>query len=268
MRLSAGFTSSVFLALRARYLGLVVFSVFSLLMVVVLAAQFSGRQPAAVALDVGLSVIRLILPLVVIFLGQELVFREFECRYFLVSLSYPEARSGLLLGRFLAIVFLGLILLCVMSLVLAAAVCWIEKGYAPGTRVALGLPYLVTLLFVMQDLLVVVAVTCFLGVVASTSSFVLIGAFGFMLVARSYASVIELLVGGSVVSDAETYRSSLGLLGYLLPDLGALDVRMMALYGRIEFLPGDWPWLVLSSFGYALGFLALAVWALNRKRFA
>jgi hypothetical protein len=57
-------------------------------------------------------------------------------------------------------------------------------------------------------------------------------------------------------------------LGYLLPDLGALDVRMLALYGKPEFLPADWPWLVLSSLGYTLALLALAVWALQRKRFA
>ncbi|MOA57284.1 hypothetical protein D3C78_1814340 [compost metagenome] len=52
-----------------------------------------------------------------------------------------------------------------------------------------------------------------------------------------------------------------------MPDLGALDVRMVALYGKLEFLPSDWPWLVSSSLAYAGGFLTLAVWALQRKRF-
>ena len=57
-------------------------------------------------------------------------------------------------------------------------------------------------------------------------------------------------------------------LGYLLPDLGALDIRMLALYGKPEFLPADWLWLLLSSLAYAIALLALAVWALQRKRFS
>jgi len=49
--------------------------------------------------------------------------------------------------------------------------------------------------------------------------------------------------------------------------LGALDVRMVTLYGKMELLPADWPWLVVSSLIYTVGLLALAVWALQRKRF-
>jgi len=90
-----------------------------------------------------------------------------------------------------------------------------------------------------------------------------------MLVARSFGAIVELLTRNSgVVSDAESYRSGIGLLGYLLPDLGALDVRMVALYGKLELLPADWSWLVLYSLIYTVGLLALAVWALNRKRFS
>jgi hypothetical protein len=90
-----------------------------------------------------------------------------------------------------------------------------------------------------------------------------------MLVARSYGAIVELLSrDAGVVVNAEGYRASLGVLGYLLPDLGALDLRMLALYGQPEFLPADWPWLLLSNLAYAFGLLALAVWALQRKRFA
>jgi hypothetical protein len=106
-------------------------------------------------------------------------------------------------------------------------------------------------------------------VVASTPSFVLIGTFGFMLVARSFAAIIALLTRDAwLVSDAESYRAGVGALGYLLPDLGALDVRIVALYGQLDLLPADWPWLLLSTLAYAIGLLGLAVWALQRKRFA
>jgi len=127
---------------------------------------------------------------------------------------------------------------------------------------------LLALAFIALDLLVLTAVATLLAVVASTTSFVLIGTFGFMLVARSFGDAVELLTHNTgVIGDSENYRSGIGVLSYLLPDLGALDVRMVALYGKLEFLPADWPWLVLSSVTYMLGLLALAAWSLNRKRF-
>lgn len=234
-----------------------------------LSAQFSGRQPATVALDVGLSTIRLLVPLVQVFMTQELLSREFDQRYFLNTLSYPYPRQSLLLGRFVASAALTLGLLMFLSGALAILAWLLSQGYAQSTPVALGSHYLLTIAFIGLDLLLLTAVATLLAVVASTPSFVLIGTFGFMLVARSFGAIVELLTRNSgVVSDAESYRSGIGLLGYLLPDLGALDIRMVALYGKLELLPADWPWLVLSSLIYTVGLLALAVWALNRKRFS
>src|SRR5690606_14296686 len=257
------------LALRARFGWLTVGSLFTLTLTTLLSAQFSGRQPATVMLDIGLSVIRLLLPLTLVLMTQELLSREFERRYFLNTLSYPHPRQSLLLGRFITVALLTLGLLLVLAIALALLTWLIEQGYAQATPVALGFHYFVTIAFIGLDLLLLTAVATLLAVVASTPSFVLIGTFGFMLVARSFGAIVELLIRSSfVVSDAESYRSGIGLLGYLLPDLGALDVRMITLYGKMELLPVDWPWLVLSSLTYTAGLLALAVWALNRKGFS
>jgi len=239
-----------------------------MVIIATLSATFSGRQPATVALDIGLSVIRLLLPLVLVLMSQELLSREFDRRYFLSTLSYPHPRHSLLLGRFIAVSTLTLGLLLALAGALALLVWLIGQGYAQATPVALGHHYLVTIGFIALDLLVLTAVATLLAVVASTPSFVLVGTFGFMLLARSFGAIVELLTRSTtVVGDAESYRSSISLLSYLLPDLGALDVRMVALYGKLELLPADWPWLVLSSVTYMVGLLALAVWSLNRKRF-
>ncbi len=268
MFFAADFFSGLLLALRARFIWLAGGVLLVLAWAAWMAAQFSGRQPATVALDVGLSVMRLLLPLVMVLMTQELLSREFDRRYFLSSLTYPRPRHGLLLRRFVALLVLMGALLLAMALVLGVAVRLIGEGYAQATPVALGLPYLINIAFVGLDLLVLTALAAFLAIVASTPSFVLIGTFGFMLVARSFAAIVALLTRDTtVVGDAETYRSGIGLLGYLLPDLGALDVRMVALYGKLEFLPADWPWLVLGNLVYAGAFLALAAWALQRKRF-
>lgn len=259
---------AVKLAFRARFGSIALWLVAILCIAVWMSAQFSGRQPATVALDVGLSLIRIMLPVLGILMLQELISREFERRYFLASLTYPRPRPHFLLGRLAGLFGLLSILLAVLACALAAIVVWVGQGYGQATPVSLGAPYWLTIAFILLDLFVVLALGALLAVAASTPSFVLIGTLGFMLITRSYSSIIALLQhDGWLVSNAETYSNSLGLLSYLLPDLGSLDVRMIALYGRMEFLPSDWPWLLLSSLAYAIAFLALAVWALNRKRF-
>lgn len=265
---SSDFITGVRLALRARYLLLAGCSLLVLVSAALLAALFSGRQPATVALDVGFSVMRLLLPLVLVLMTQELMSREFDRRYFLNTLSYPRSRHHLLLGRFSAVAFLVLILLLILAIALALLTGGVEQGYSQATPVALDRHYCVSIAFVGVDLLLLAALAFLLSVVASTPSFVLIGTLGFMLVARSFSSIVELLSrDASVVGDAESYRTGVGLLSYLLPDLGALDVRMIALYGNMDLLPADWPWLLLSSLTYTVALLALAIWALQRKRF-
>jgi Cu-processing system permease protein len=257
------------LALKAKFAWMVAGILLVLALATLLSAYFSGRQPATVALDVGFSTIRLLVPLLIVLLVQELLSREFDKRYYLNSLTYPHGRRSLLLGRFAALLAMVLGLLLVSGLLQVVLVGFIGSFYPQATPVAMGQPYLIVIAFMALDMLVLAALATLLAVVASTPSFVLIGTFGFMLVARSYGAIIDLLSsGGGQVGNAESYRASLGALGYLLPDLGALDIRMLALYGKPEFLPADWPWLLLSNLGYAVGLLALAVWALQRKRFA
>lgn len=256
------------LALRARFGWLMAGALTILILTTLLSAQFSGRQPSTVALDIGLSVIRLLLPFVLVIMIQEVLYREFERRYFLNTFSYPHPRQSFLLGRFIVVALLTLGLLLILAFALALLTWLVEQDYAQATPVALGVHYVVTVAFIALDLLLLTAVASLLAVVASTPSFVLIGTLGFMLVARSFSAIVELLMRNAfVVGDPESYRSGVGLLGYLLPDLGALDVRMVALYGKMELLPADWPWLVVSSLIYTVGLLALAVWALQRKRF-
>lgn len=257
------------IAFRATYFIFLLISPLLLAGAVLLAALFSGRQPSTVALDVGISVMRFLGPVVMVLLCQELLSKEFERRYFLNSLTYPRARHNLLLGRFIALIAQVIGLLLVMALLLAILVLLIGQGYAQSTPVALDHRYLITICFIGLDLLVLTALATLLAVVASTPSFVLIGTFGFMLAARSFAAIIELLIrDASLVSNAENYGSGVGLLRYVLPDLGALDVRMITLYGDMAFLPPDWPWLVLSNLAYVVGLLAFAIWALQGKQFS
>lgn len=233
-----------------------------------LAAEFGGRQPATIALDVGLSALRLVLPLFMVFQVQDLISREFERKFYQLSLTYPVSRLNWLMGRFLALLFTSSALLVIIATLLSAEVSLISESYAQATPVSLGTPFWLTVLFIGLDLLVLLSLACFLAIIASTPSFVLIGTLGFMLIARSYSAILSLLsTYGGLVDNAESYRRNLGLLSYLLPDLGALDIRMSALYGKMGLLPNDWPLLIGSTLLYATGFLALTVWVFRQKQF-
>jgi Cu-processing system permease protein len=263
------FLTALNLAFKAKYFWMACGVLLTAALAMFLSAYFGGRQPVTVALDVGFSTLRLLLPLLIVLLVQELLSREFDRRYYLASLTYPSARSSLLLGRFTALLALLLGLLLALGLLQIWLVDLIAGVYSQATPVGMGQPYLIVMAFMALDLLVLASLATLLAVVASTPSFVLIGTFGFMLVARSYSAIVELLSSNAgVVVNAEGYRASLGVLGYLLPDLGALDLRMLALYGKAEFFPADWPWLLLSNLAYAFALLALAIWALQRKRFS
>lgn len=265
----SGFLVSVLVGVRSYFFRLTAFFVVFLFASVMLAAQFSGRQPSVVAMDVGFSIIRVVVPLGLFFLSQDLIFKEFERRYFLTSVSYPRARAVFLVERFLAIIFLSIVLLFFMAFSLLVAVSIVNGWYDQSFGVSLGEKYWAAIFFIVFDFVILASVACFLSVVSTTPSFVLIGACGFMLLGRTYSSVLDLVSqDNSVVEVVELYSVGLGLFAYILPDLGSYDVRMVALYNSFEFMPVAWPWLIASGLGYSFGFLALAIWALNRKRFS
>jgi len=269
--IKADFYQGTSIALHSRLTSIVFWLVAALTASVILADQFSARQSATVALDVGLSVIRLALPLLAILLVQELVSREFERKLYLTSFTYPRGRLFWLLGRVAAILLLGIVLLAIMGAILALLTVYAGSDYKQTTPISLGFPYIITLCFIAIDQLVVIAIAILLAVSAATPSFVLVGTIGFILIARSYTPIIELLRSNPYVvsnfADPRIYQDSLGLLAFLLPDLGRLDVRMIALYDKMAFLPPDWPLLLAATLAYVVALLALAVWVLNKREF-
>jgi len=236
---------------------------------VLMGMQFSARQPATVALDIGISMMRLSIPILVALLVQDLISREFERKLYLTTLSYPRSRASWLFGRVLGIFLIAMAMLVVMALILAGLVIYAQSGYAQATPVSLTWPYIVTLMSIALDGLVVVAIATLLAVSATTPSLVLIGTIGFILIARSYTPIIALLQSNpntvAAYVDPHLYQDSLGLIAFLVPDLGRLDVRMVALYNQMQFLPADWLLLAVSTFAYAIAIFALSAWVLNKR---
>ena len=234
-----------------------------------LSAQFSPRQPATVAMDVGLSFIRVLVPLLALLHTQDLLAREVERRQILTTLTYPRSRSSFVIARYAAVLAVAVALTVLLFAVLAAVVTLAGRDYNQMTKVALGFPYLITLFFLLLDIAVVTAFAVALATVATTPNLVLLGGIGFMIAARSAATIVQLLEREQeLVKGAQWYHLGLQNVRWFMPDLAALDVRAIALYGRMEFLPpASWA-LMLMALGYTAVLLIFACLRFERRQFA
>lgn len=265
----ADFRLAFLLILRSR-LWLIAGTLGGLLAVIAwLAGQFSPRQPATVALDVGLSFIRFVVPLLGLLQIQELLVREVDRRLILVSLTYPRSRSIFLVARYAAVSVVTWVMTVFLCLILAGVVTSLAVGHAQDTKVALGWPYLLTGGLLWLDVVVVLAFGTALATVATTPHLVFLAGIGFMIIARSASSIVHLLQSERelAIKGAELYEQGLSWVRWLIPDLAALDVRPITLYGKMELLESSLSALVVMSLAYIAVLLVLACQRFRTRRF-
>jgi Cu-processing system permease protein len=234
-----------------------------------LAAEFSGRQPATVALDVGLSGVRFVLLLMVLFWCQELVAREIERRTVFLSLAYPAPRSAYLLGRYFGMVLLILAALFILGLLLYLTTQLAALGYVPTHPVNLGTGYLLTLVYLALDVCVVTAFTVLISAFSTTPllPFALGGAFA--IAAHGIGPALEFLAdkNSGSAEQAAVLGPIVNGIRWVLPDLSKLDIRPLALYDT-------WPntptliYPLLMAIAYIAIMLALAVVVFRKREFA
>jgi hypothetical protein len=134
-----------------------------------LSASFSPRQPLTVALDVGLSGLRVSLVLFTITLVQDLVGREIEQRSVVLTLSYPTHRSAYLIGRYCGVLALAGVAALILGLLLWIAVMMSGANYDQQFRVQLGLPFWVAVFGVWLDIAVVAAFTLWIATLSTVT---------------------------------------------------------------------------------------------------
>ncbi len=233
-----------------------------------LAGQFSPRQPSTVALDVGISLIRIILPLLALLQIQDLVAREVERRLVLTSLTYPHSRAIFLVARYSAVIVAALIVTLVLCTALAGVVAWVNQVYPQATPVALGMPLAITSALIWLDVAVVVSFGLVLATISTTPHLVFIGGVGFMVIARAASTIIQLLeTERDLVRGADWYHQGLQWVQWIVPDLASLDVRQIALYGKMELLTASPVALLLMPISYVIVLLLIACAIFSRRRF-
>lgn len=235
-----------------------------------LAAEFSGRQPETVALDVGLSLIRLFGALLVLFWVSELLGKDLERRTIYFVLAYPMPRGTYVLSRFLSIAALAAF--AVAGLALFSLAAWgvvAHSGYEQASPVHLqGMALPLTLGFIWLDLTAISAFALFIAALSTTPMLAFFVGMAFAVSARSLGPILAYLTTDDPGAQklAVTYQPLLNAIHWIIPDLSRLDVRSTVLYGI-------WPEtsaMILSSLHvalYAVLALALAILFFQRREF-
>lgn len=232
-----------------------------------LSAAFSPRQPRTVALDVGLSGLRLTLILFALFWVQELVGREIERRTVLFSLTYPVARGSYILGRYLGVISLVGLAALLLGMLLWAVVLITGGNYEQGFAVAPGIPFWLTVFGLWVDAMVVTAFALWISTFSTVPMLPLALGLAFAAGGKSLGAVAEYL-GKGAEGDAELMRLApvIDVIQWVLPDLSRLDWRAWPMYGVAPGGTAMWLSLALAA-SYALLLVALAVISFSRREF-
>lgn len=257
----SGFRDRIFLSVFALGVALVALAYLS--------ASFSPRQPATVALDVGLSGLRVSLVLFAVTLVQDLVGREVERRSIVLALSYPVHRSSYLIGRYLGILALTAVATLVLGFLLWIAVMLSALHYDQQFRVSLGLAYWATLFGVWADVAVVAAFTLWIATLSTVTMLPLVLGILFAIAGRAVGAVFDFLTSGADGQPdlVTSFGPALDAIRWILPDLSRLDWRVWPMYGVLP----DAQTIVLSLLmvlAYSLAMIGFSVYVFSRREFS
>ncbi len=258
--------SAIRLGLRRRSLLLILILGLIVISGGALFGEFSGRQPATVAVDFALSAFRVAALLLALFWTQELFAKELEQGALHTLLSLPRPRHHYLLGRFLGVAGLAAGTLLLYGALLVVLGWTASAGYSQATPIHNGWPVAAVMAYLWLDLITVAAFAWLMATLSTTPMLPLALGLAFAWAGRALGPVLGYLLG-----EGQERRDLRGILAgplqdlqWLLPDLSRLDIREALLYGQ-------WPsgTSLTAAAGMALGYasvlLGLAIWRFSAR---
>lgn len=229
-------------------------------------ASFSMRQVTELSLTLSLSLISFILLLLAVFLGGTSLWKDIERRFTFSVLGLPLSRQSYLLGRFGGTALFVLLAATVLGIAAFVVVLYSSTLY-PSERPVIWLNMAICILFDALKYILLIAVA-FLFSTVSTSFFLPV----FGTIATFLAGGVTQQVYGFVNSPASKELPSFikqlaKYLYYILPNFGAFDLKVNAIYGLP--LPSNGLFLTVAYFVAYVGLLlsiAAAIFARREMR--
>lgn len=258
--------SAIRLGLRRRSLLLILALGIMVAFSGTLFGEFSGRQPATVAVDFALSAFRVAALLLALFWTQELFAKELEQGTLHSLLSLPRPRYHYLLGRFLGVAALVAGTLGIFGLLLTFLGSAASGGYSQGTPINNGWSVGAVMVYLWLDLITVTAFAWLMATLSTTPMLPLALGLAFAWAGRALGPVLAYLMeeGKHAGGLRTALASPLQDLQWLLPDLSRLDIREALLYGQwppsTDLVAG-----AAMALGYSALLLGLAIWRFSSR---
>jgi Cu-processing system permease protein len=218
------------------------------LLLIPFVATLSMRQVTELSLTLSLSMISFILLLLAVFLGGTSLWKDIERRYSFSVLGLPLSRQSYMVGRFGGTALFVVLTAVVLGIAAFVVVFYVSTLYPPERPVVWSNVAL-CILFDALKYILLIAVS-FLFSTVSTSFFLPV-----------FGTIATFLAGGVTQQVYEFVNSPAGKtlppfakqlatgLYYVLPNFGAFDLKVNAIYG-----------LQISSKGLLLTFAYFVVY--------
>ncbi|MEI6213344.1 MAG: ABC transporter permease [Desulfuromonadales bacterium] len=226
-------------------------------------ASLSMRQVTELSMTLSLSLISFIMLLLAVFLGGTSLWRDIERRYTYSVLGLPLSRQMYLLGRFGGNALFVLLAAVVMGLATFAVVAYASTTYPPQRPIVWSTMGLCILFDALKYVLLVAV--AFLFSTVSTSFFLpVFGTIATFLAGGVTQQVYEYVNSPASKNLSPVLRKVAAALYYVLPNFGAFDLKVNAIYGLP--LPPQGLMLTFCYFVVYVGFLLAVSAALFSRR--
>jgi ABC-type transport system involved in multi-copper enzyme maturation permease subunit len=226
-------------------------------------ASLSMRQVTELSLTLSLSLISFILLLLAVFLGGTSLWKDIERRYTFSVLGLPLSRQNYLLGRFGGTALFLLLTGAVLGLAAFAVVLYANSLY-PSERPIVWSNIAVSILFDVLKYILLIAVA-FLFSTVSTSFFLpIFGTIATFLTGGITQQVYEFINSPAGKSLSPFVKKLATFLYYIIPNFGAFDLKVNAIYGLP--IPSKGLILTIAYFIVYVGFLLSIAAAIFSRR--
>lgn len=202
---------------------------FAFLLIPVM-ASLSLRQVTELSLTLSLSLISFILLLLAVFMGGTSLWKDIERRYTFSVLGLPISRQSYMIGRFGGTALFVLLAATVLGVAAFAVVLYATTLY-PSERPVVWSNVAICILFDALKYILLIAVA-FLFSTVSTSFFLpVFGAIATFLAGGVTQQVYEFVNSPAAGKLSPLVKQLATGLYYLLPNFGAFDLKVNAIYG-------------------------------------
>jgi Cu-processing system permease protein len=224
---------------------------------------FSMRQVQELSITLSLSAISFALLVFAVMLGASSVWRDLERRYSAAILGLPISRASYILGKFAGIAFV--IISCALLLgVVGIVVIAFSSAQYPSERPIHWLNIMAAITADSLKYILLAAVALLLSTLSTSFFLPFFGTIAIFLAGSASQEVFEYISGDYGHTLSSTAKGALKAVYYFLPNFGAFNLKVEAIYG-LELSPAGLLYTFLYFLVYTTLLLSLSVWTFSRR---